>query len=109
VSSAAVPPPNIILILTDDQDVQLGSVDYMPNVKALLTQQGTTFPNFYVPLSLCCPSRTTILRGQYPHNTGVLTNTLPDGGFEKAYADKLESATVATVLHNAGYRTVLMG
>jgi N-acetylglucosamine-6-sulfatase len=109
--AAATPKsaPNIILILTDDEDVELGSVDYMPNVKKLLAQQGVTFSNFYVPLSLCCPSRTTILRGQYPHNTGVLTNSLPDGGFEKAYADKLESATVATLLHGAGYRTVLLG
>jgi N-acetylglucosamine-6-sulfatase len=107
--SAAAGPPNIILILTDDQDVQLGSVDYMSNVKSLLAQQGTTFSNFYVPLSLCCPSRTTILRGQFPHNTGVLGNSPPNGGFETAYADKLESATVATLLHNAGYRTVLLG
>src|SRR5580765_4792791 len=111
-ASPAVPvagSPNIILILTDDQDVQLGSGDYMPNVKKLLAQQGTSFRNFYVPLSLCCPSRTAILRGQYPHNTGVLTNNLPNGGFEKAYASGIESATVATLLHDAGYRTALLG
>jgi N-acetylglucosamine-6-sulfatase len=101
--------PNIILVLTDDQDVQLGSGNYMPNVKKLLVQQGASFSNFYVPLSLCCPSRTSILRGQFPHNSGVLTNTLPNGGFEKAYASGVESATVATLLHNAGYRTVLLG
>jgi N-acetylglucosamine-6-sulfatase len=101
--------PNIILILTDDQDVQLGSGQYMPNVKKLLVQKGTSFSNFYVPLSLCCPSRTAILRGQYPHNTGVLTNGLPNGGFEKAHASGIESATVATLLHDAGYRTVLLG
>lgn len=109
IGAVAAGPPNIIMILTDDQDVQLGEIDYMPNVQKLLTQQGTSFSNHYVPLSLCCPSRTTILRGQYPHNTGVLTNALPDGGFEKAYSEGLESATMATVLHNAGYRTVLLG
>ena len=107
--AAAASPPSIVMILTDDQDVQLGSLAYMPNVQSLLAQQGATFVNHYVPLSLCCPSRTTILRGQYPHNTGVLTNNLPDGGFEKAYAENLESATLATVLHGAGYRTVLLG
>ena len=107
--AAADTAPNIILILTDDEDVQLGSVDYMPNVKKLLAAQGVSFSNMYVPLSLCCPSRTTILRGQYPHNTGVLTNNLPNGGFEKAFAQNLESATIATVLHGAGYRTVLLG
>jgi arylsulfatase A-like enzyme len=108
-ASAAADSPNIILILTDDQDVQLASMNYMPGVKKLLVQQGTSFSNFYVPLSLCCPSRTVILRGQYPHNTGVLTNNLPNGGFEKAYASGIESATAATLLHDAGYRTVLLG
>src|SRR5215831_5285183 len=101
--------PNILLILTDDQDVQLASGDYMPRVRKLLVEQGVSFRNFYVPLSLCCPSRTTILRGQYPHNSGVLTNNLPNGGFEKAHASGVESATLATLLHNAGYRTVLLG
>jgi N-acetylglucosamine-6-sulfatase len=108
-AAGASESPNIILILTDDQDVQLGSAQYMPNVKKLLVQKGTSFGNFYVPLSLCCPSRTAILRGQYPHNTGVLTNNLPNGGFEKAHASGIESATVATLLHDAGYRTVLLG
>jgi arylsulfatase A-like enzyme/uncharacterized metal-binding protein len=107
--AAAATAPNIVMILTDDEDVQLGSVDYMPNVKKLLAAQGVAFSNMYVPLSLCCPSRTTILRGQYPHNSGVLTNNLPDGGFEKAFANNLESATMATLLHGAGYRTVLLG
>src|SRR5262249_38245786 len=108
-SAGAAAAPNIILILTDDLDLQLGSGSYMPNVKKLLAQQGVSFRNFYVPLSLCCPSRTTILRGQYPHNSGVLTNNLPNGGFEKAHASGVESATLATLLHNAGYRTVLLG
>jgi arylsulfatase A-like enzyme len=58
---------------------------------------------------LCCPSRTTILRGQFPHNTGVLTNALPDGGFERAYLNNVEASTIATLLHGAGYRTVLLG
>jgi N-acetylglucosamine-6-sulfatase len=109
ITAAAAGPPNIIMVLTDDQDVQLGSVNYMPNVKRLLAQQGVAFSNFLVPLSLCCPSRTTILRGQYPHNTQVLTNSLPTGGFEKVYAENLESSTLATVLHGAGYKTVMLG
>ncbi|HEX7614428.1 MAG TPA: sulfatase-like hydrolase/transferase, partial [Thermoanaerobaculia bacterium] len=75
----------------------------------LLVARGTSFPNNMVPLSLCCPSRTTILRGQYPHNTGVLGNSLPSGGFEKAYNENVEASTVATLLHGAGYRTALFG
>lgn len=101
--------PNIVMILTDDQDVQSGTLAYMPHLQELLAARGMSFPNNYVPLSLCCPSRTTILRGQYPHNTGVLTNALPNGGFEKAYNENVEASTVATLLHGAGYRTVLFG
>ena len=109
--SALAPPgaPNIVLILTDDQDVQSGTLAYMPHLQELLVSRGTSFPNNMVPLSLCCPSRTTILRGQYPHNTGVLTNSLPNGGFEKAYNENVEASTVATLLHGAGYRTALFG
>ena len=101
--------PNIILILTDDQDLMLQSMDFMPNVKALLADQGATFTNFFVPLSLCCPSRTGILRGQYPHNHKIWANEPPDGGFQKAYADNLEQDTIATALERAGYKTFFFG
>jgi len=101
--------PNIIFILTDDQDILLQSMDYMPNVKALLANQGATFTNFFVPVSLCCPSRTGILRGQYPHNHKIWANEPPDGGFQKAYADNLESATIATALEKGGYKTFFFG
>ena len=102
--STLAPPgaPNIVLVLTDDQDVQSGMLAYMPHLQELLVGRGTSFPNNMVPLSLCCPSRTTILRGQYPHNTGVLGNSLPSGGFEKAYNENVEASTVATLLHGAG-------
>jgi N-acetylglucosamine-6-sulfatase len=110
-STAAAPAgaPNILLVLTDDQDVQSGMLAYMPHLQQLLVGQGTLFSNYLVPLSLCCPSRTTILRGQYPHNTGVLTNALPNGGFEIAYSNNVEASTIATLLHGAGYRTALFG
>src|SRR5919199_4578158 len=65
-------PPNIIFILADDLDAR--SVEYMPKLKSLLTEQGTTFENAYATHSLCCPSRASILRGQYTHNHQVLTN-----------------------------------
>ena len=96
-------------VLVEGSSLALGSLDAMPQVKRLLIDQGTLFTNAYVPLSLCCPSRTALLRGQYPHNTGVMTNALPLGGFERVYEENLEASTVATLLHGAGYRTALMG
>ena len=73
--------PNILFILTDDQDV--GSLRFMPRVQVLLAAQGLTFPNTFAVQPLCCPSRASILRGQYPHNTQILNNAPPVGGFAK--------------------------
>ena len=99
--------PNIIFVLADDLDAD--SIKYMPNLKALVADQGTTFSNSFFNISLCCPSRTTILRGQYATNTGIVGNTPPSGGFQKVYSDGLEKSTVAVWLQEAGYRTMLAG
>lgn len=99
--------PNIVLILTDDQQYQ--TIGAMSLTRSLLVDQGTSFPNAFVTLSVCCPSRATILRGQYAHNHGVTTNAGPDGGWPKFHELGLESSTVATWLHDAGYMTALVG
>ncbi len=99
--------PNIIFILTDDMTYQ--DIEYMPKTQKLLGQGGASFSQFIVTMSLCCPSRASILRGQYPHNSGITGNNLPEGGFEKAYSTGLEKSTIAVWLQNAGYRTVLIG
>lgn len=106
---AASAKPNIILILTDDQDLLLGSLDAMPRVRELLTREGTTFANAFVPLSLCCPSRTSILTGLYAHNTQIYTTALPDGGFQRFRALGHENNTLGVALQGAGYRTALIG
>jgi arylsulfatase A-like enzyme len=49
--------PNIVLVVTDDQDVDMGSLDYMPTLRKLLTEQGATFTNMYAAVPVCCPSR----------------------------------------------------
>ena len=99
--------PNILFILADDLD--LAEVAFMPKVKSLIADQGVTFTNYFVSVSLCCPSRTTMLRGQYSHNTGVKTNGGGNGGFETAFADGVEKSTMATWLKGGGYRTALYG
>src|SRR5215210_3520576 len=76
-------PPNVILILTDDltvKDLNPNTLKHMPNIKSLLSDKGTTFDNAFVTNSLCCPSRATILRGQYTHNHQILSNEPPLGG-----------------------------
>ena len=53
------------------------------NLKKLLVEKGTTFDNAFVTNPVCCPSRATILRGQYAHNHQVLHNQPPLGGAER--------------------------
>ena len=99
--------PNIIFVLTDDLDAR--SIAVMPQLKAHLADAGVTFANFFVTTALCCPSRASILRGQYVHNHRTYTNTPPAGGFEIFKGLGREQSTAATWLRAAGYRTVLMG
>lgn len=82
-------PPNLVFLLTDDQDVTAHSLDYMPKLNKLLREEGTEFLNYFVPTGLCCPSRATIIRGQYCHNTKIWDNgdlnnaTYLSGGLKK--------------------------
>ena len=101
--------PNILFILTDDLDAKLGTLQYLPAVQQLMTSQGLFLNDYIISDSLCCPSRTSILRGQYSQNTGVYTNGPMDGGFGQFYQLQRENSTVATWLHQAGYRTALFG
>jgi hypothetical protein len=71
--------PNIVFILTDDQDLQLNSLSYMPFVQKHLREQGTFYENHFVPTALCCPARVTLWTGRYAHNTNV-TNVQPPYG-----------------------------
>jgi N-acetylglucosamine-6-sulfatase len=103
----AAEPPNIVFVLTDDEDLLIHP--YMPKVKALIEDQGVVFENAFVTYPLCCPSRTSILRGQYPHNTRVLGNLPPQGGFKAFRRLELEHSTIATWLQDAGYRTAFYG
>jgi N-acetylglucosamine-6-sulfatase len=99
--------PNIVFIMADDLDA--ASAGQMPQVRALLSNQGTSFRHHFVSLSLCCPSRITGLRGQFAQNTTIYTNRGPEGGFEAIYAKGLEASTAATWLSDSGYRTALFG
>ena len=99
--------PNFVVVITDDQDLE--TLQYMPRVKALLAAQGTTFTNMFVTTPQCCPSHVSILTGQYPHNSQVLNNWYPTGGFQRFFETGGERSTIATWLHAAGYRTARFG
>jgi len=98
--------PNIVFILTDDLAWNL--VQFMPHVLKM-QKEGVTFSNYFVTDSLCCPSRSSIFTGRYPHDTGVFRNTGNDGGYLAFVNRGNARATFATALAAAGYRTAMMG
>ena len=94
--------PNVIVVLTDDQ--RAGTFDEMPWLGSQLARAGsgwTEFPNAFANTPLCCPARASLLTGLFSRHTGVLDND--DGHRFDA------SSTLATWLHDAGYRTGLVG
>ncbi len=99
--------PNVLFVLTDD--LARDDLQVMPNTRRLIAGRGATFENYFVSSSACCPSRVTMLRGQYAHNTKVKSNGGTNGGFETAYRRHLERVTIATRLQHVGYRTGLFG
>jgi N-acetylglucosamine-6-sulfatase len=100
--------PNIVFVMADDLDER--SMQDLPGIRELMGgTNGTTFQNAYVTYSLCCPSRATILRGQYPHNHEIIGNALPSGGAQKFRNLGLDQSTVATWLDDADYQTKYIG
>ncbi|MCA9878268.1 MAG: sulfatase, partial [Thermomicrobiales bacterium] len=90
-------------------DLRADDLGAMPAARALLAAQGTSFTQCLTPAPGCAPARASLLRGQYPHNHGVLRGNGRFGGFERFRERGNEASTLATWLHDAGYRTALVG
>ncbi len=104
-------PPNLVVIITDDQrwdTIVQRYPELMPNVSRLASE-GTYFPNAFVPNSLCCPSRASTLTGTYSHTNGVFGNTSVHGERYGGFDAFHDSVTIATALRDADYRTLFVG
>jgi len=96
--------PNFVLYIADD--VGWGDIGCYgnPTVKTphidALAAKGLQFENVYLTTSSCSPSRSSIITGRYPHNTGApeLHDPLPPG-----------QVLFPQLLQAAGYYTVLSG
>lgn len=71
--------PNILFILTDDQDWHMESTQHMPSPQKYPINEGTVYSNHYCTVALCCPSRANLWTGMAAHNTNVTDVFLPYG------------------------------
>ncbi|XP_051896818.1 glucosamine (N-acetyl)-6-sulfatase (Sanfilippo disease IIID), b [Pristis pectinata] len=100
---------NIVLILTDDQDVELGGMTPMKKTRALIGDAGVTFTNAFVVTPLCCPSRSAILTGKYPHNHLVRNNSLSGNCSSVHWQKVMEPQAFSVYLKKRGYQTFYAG
>jgi arylsulfatase len=103
--------PNVLLIVADDlgySDLGCfgGEID-TPNLNALASA-GVRFAQFY-STARCCPSRASILTGQYSHRVGIghMVTDLGQPGYKGRLSEN--AATIAEVLKPSGYRTFMSG
>src|SRR5215204_143041 len=96
--------PNFVVVMTDDLDKQ--SMNQLDGIRAIMGSNGITFENAFVNYALCCPSRATFLRGQYPHNHGITGGSALEPRFRELGEDQ---DTVTTWLDEAGYQTKYLG
>lgn len=94
--------PNIVLVMADD--MRADDLRFMPAANELVTNRGLKFRNAFSPFPLCCPARSSLLSGQFAHNTKVYDNNKPFG-----FGSFDDSRTIATALRDAGYRTGFVG
>ena len=95
--------PNVVVVVTDDQTFASYNDVTMPFVSGFMASQGTTFTNAIATSPNCCPSRASILTGQYPHSHGVLSNRL---GYQ---ALRGKRSTLPVWLRRKGYLTAHIG
>ena len=120
-------PPNIILIVSDDQGYQdlgcFGSNEIItPNLDKLASE-GVKLTNFYVTWPACTPSRAGFLSGRYPQRNGIydmIRNEAPDYGyryrpeeyqatFERIGGMDIREKLLPELLKKAGYQSGIFG
>ena len=113
-SIAAERPPNVVMIIADDQGwTDFGFMGHpvirTPRLDALAAQSAL-FPNAYVPTSLCRASLATLLTGLYAHQHQICCNDPPDGVDRAAMHPFIKQApALPRLLGQAGFRSFQTG
>ncbi|MEM8954387.1 MAG: arylsulfatase [Verrucomicrobiota bacterium] len=103
--------PNILIIVADDLGFSdlgcYGGEIETPNLDRLAAG-GIRLAQFYT-MARCCPSRASILTGQYPHRVGLghMTQDIGRPGYRGRLSEN--ARTIAQVLEPAGYRSFISG
>lgn len=110
-AAARAKRPNVVVVMLDDFSMDL--VQTMRSVQRM-RRTGASYPHSFVTDSLCCVSRSSFFTGQYPHQTGVRTNTSNQGtstlGGWPAYDTHGNPERAFNVrLQEAGYTTGFVG
>lgn len=111
--------PNIILINLDDADQTTLAPEEIRSrfpFMSILALRGINFNNMHVTTPLCTPSRASLFRGQYAHNTQIRGN---DGrkvtyngflGGHRIYSELgHDQNDLSTWMQDRGYRTMMVG
>ena len=96
--------PNIVVIQADDQTLsQLNVQGDAATRRGCSRNGGTSFGNYIATTAQCCPSRASLITGQYAHNDGVTSNGV-------GYPGLVDKGNVLPVwLQQAGYLTMHVG
>ena len=103
---AAVKPPNIIFLLTDDQRADAmgcagNPIIHTPNIDGM-AKNGVLFKNAFVTTSICASSRASILSGQYVRRHGI-------NDFATSFSEEALAQTYPLLLRQSGYRIGCVG
>ena len=111
-ADSASDKPNILYIVADDlgySDLGCYGGDIDTPVLDALAAGGVRLSQFY-NTGRCCPSRASLLTGQYPHRVGLghmTTNDLGRPGYRGVVSQ--DAQTIAEVLVSSGYRSFHSG
>ena len=126
-AEAGNPPPNIVLIVSDDQGYRdlgcFGSDEIKTPQLDRLAREGIRLASFYVSWPACTPSRGSLLTGRYPQRHGVydmIRNEAPDYGkkytpaeydvsFERIGGMDSREILLPAMLRKAGYVSGIFG
>jgi arylsulfatase A-like enzyme len=99
-----VAKPNIVYVMTDDQDIELGGLTPMPKIRRRLGEQGAVGEAVYIATPICCPSRTETFSGRL--YTNVVNNDLSGCmHVNSTFYTQQHSAALVPSLQRAGYMT----